>query len=258
MTDLLNTEHVERSRATENNQPTRLLTYREAAETFGTSRSKITRAVKSGALVPESTKRSGRNVWVLELTKLEKWAKSEGLCPAVTTSDYVPTIRDHSPIDREHEPVTTSHDRSYSDVVDDERPDIASNVASELFDRLEAAQRKSVLLELQLQQTQRLLVENNESQHEREARALEAEAKLKEETEQRAMAEDTAATAKEEATKAQAELESLRAEVEKKKAQEQALELMAADLHEARTQLASLEEEKKRPWWRKMFGAKTK
>lgn len=227
MTDLLNTEHVERSRATENNQPTRLLTYREAAETFGTSRSKITRAVKSGALVPESTKRSGRNVWVLELTKLEEWAKNEGLCPAMTTSDYVPTIREHSPIDREHESVTTSYDRSYSDIVDDERPDIASNVASELFDRLEAAQRKSV-------------------------------AKLKEEAEQRAVAEDTADIAKEEATKVQAELELLKAEVAEKKSQEQALELMAADLHEARTQLASLEEEKKRPWWRKMFGAKAK
>lgn len=63
------------------------LTYKEAAERFDTSRSKVTRAVKSGILVPETQKRNGRDILTIRLDHLQEWAVQEGLeCPDVTTA----------------------------------------------------------------------------------------------------------------------------------------------------------------------------
>ena len=88
----------------------------------------------------------------------------------------------------------------------------------QILDRLEQAQRRAIVLELQLQQTQRLLCENNESQHEKEARAKQAEI--------------DAETARQEAAQVKIELETLKTDIALK---EQAWA------------------ESRRPWWKKVF-----
>ena len=77
------------------------LTYREAAERFATSRSKVTRAVKAGLLIPERKKKNGRDILTLRLNDLEKWAQREGLwSPPVTPTESV--------VDREQPRVNTT------------------------------------------------------------------------------------------------------------------------------------------------------
>lgn len=212
------------------------LTYKEAAERFDTSRSKVTRAVKSGILVPETQKRNGRDILTIRLDHLQEWAVQEGLeCPDVTTA-----------VNREH-PRLTADDHGQP-VIDRERPrstedDHEQSGPSELHDRLikhmEQVHRRAVVLELQLQQTQRLLCENNESQHEKEARALEAEAKAQEAKQEASLALEREGEAREEAEVARQEAAQAKIELESLKTEMAAREAEWA--------------EQRKPWYKKLF-----
>ena len=92
-----------------------------------------------------------------------------------------------------------------------------------LVDELRRADRQIMALQYQLGQERRLLSEQAESIVEREALARQAEA-------QKAAVEE---------------------EIEKAKAQQEEL---ASQLKQARAELAKWEEQRQRPWWKKMFG----
>ena len=235
-----------------------LVTLKEAAKYLGTSKNKVWRAVDSGELPATKGKVRGQEAWKVSLEDLEAWAKV-----------YMPELAE-VPRETPESPQGTSS--STSEVLDEtaEAPQGTSSntyevpggysfqtpTGEQILDRLEQAHRRAVVLELQLQQTQRLLVENNESQHEREARALEAEAKAREEAERRAEAELLAETAREEAAQAKSELETLRSEAEAKAKAEEALQLMAADLQALKTEMATKEnqwQEARKPWYKKIF-----
>ena len=210
-----------------------LVTLKEAAKYLGTSKNKIWRAVDSGELPATKGKVKGQDAWKVEIRDLEDWAR-------VYLPELIETPR-HASSNTYEVP------GGYS---------FQTPTGEQILDRLEQAHRRAVVLELQLQQTQRLLVENNESQHEREARALEAEAKAREEAERRAEAERLAETAREEAAQAKSELETLRSEAEAKAKAEEALQLMAADLQALKTEMATKEnqwQEARKPWYKKIF-----
>lgn len=101
-------------------------------------------------------------------------------------------------------------------------PGFHAPTAEQILDRLEASNRRAAILELQLQQTQRLLCERNDDQHEREARAREAEEK--------------AMQAQEQANALAIELESLKTEMS------------------AREARWAEERQASKPWWKRMFG----
>jgi len=193
----------------------------EAAEFCGTSRSKVWRATKQGDLLAEKRQKNGRAVWTVALDDLLAWAKNEGL----SVQDEQSNTREQS------RTVTSEHSAEQS-----------FELHEQLLNRFEQAQRRAILLEMQLQQSQRLLCERNDDQHEREARAKEAEAR--------------AELAREEAEQAKVELERLRVEAEAKARAEEALELMAADLASLKTEMATKEAEwaeKRQPWYKKLF-----
>lgn len=118
-----------------------------------------------------------------------------------------------------------------------------------LVEKLHQEQRRSITLELQLQQSQNLLCERNEDEYEREARALEAEAKAKE-------AEEAAESARQESEQAKLEVEKFQKEAQEKEKAEEALKLMAADLQALKTEMATKEvewSEARKPWYKKLF-----
>ena len=106
-----------------------------------------------------------------------------------TASDRHGTERDGTFHIVENDMVRPGTERSTSDPVwnDPTRPSSNHHVSNsppaevyiELIDRLSRSERRSVELELQLRQSQRLLSENAESIQEREAQAKQVEAQLK-------------------------------------------------------------------------------
>ena len=99
-----------------------------------------------------------------------------------------------------------------------------AEVYSLMLDRISRAERRNVELELILRQHQNLLAENAESLQEGRAEALEAEAKLE-------------------------------AERREREAKEAAITQLTEELKEARSTLAQWEEQRQRPWWKKIFSA---
>lgn len=93
-----------------------------------------------------------------------------------------------------------------------------------LVDRLTRAERRNVELEFILRQHQNLLTENAESLQEVRADTLQAEAKAE-------------------------------AEKREREAREAELKLLAEELKEARSTIVDWEARRKKPWWKKMFGA---
>ena len=253
-----------------------LVTLKEAAKYLGTSKNKVWRAVDSGELPATKGKVKGQEAWKVAIEDLEAWAKAYmpelSEVPRETPETPRGTSSSTSEVLDETAEAPQGTSSSTSEVLDEtaEAPQGASSntyetpggysfqtpTGEQILDRLEQAHRRAVVLELQLQQTQRLLVENNESQHEREARALEAEAKAREEAERRAEAERLAEIAREEAAQAKSELETLRSEAEAKAKAEEALQLMAADLQALKTEMATKEnqwQEARKPWYKKIF-----
>jgi len=242
---------------TETEREETVMTIQDVADRLGVSKKKVWTAVKSGQIEAEKTKRG----------KAWRYSISEDAAESYRLS--LDDSRDWKPVLEGAE--TGNETRNVSQETETQRNETETkqretagndgDTIKELFNRLEMSHRKQVYLEMQLQQTQRLLCENNESQHEREARALEAEAKSKEEEALREQAELEAKQAQEEALRAQSELEELKSVADEKKQAEEALELMAADLAKLKTEISAKEsawvEERKRPWWKKMFGRKS-
>ena len=246
-----------------------LVTLKEAAKYLGTSKNKIWRAVDSGELPATKGKVKGQDAWKVEIRDLEDWARVY-LPELIETPRHASSNTYEVPRETLEAPQGTSSSTSEAprktaevpqgtspNTYEAPRPNsFQTPTGEQILDRLEQAHRRAIVLELQLQQTQRLLVENNESQHEREARALEAEAKAHQEAEKRAEAERLAEEARQEADQARVELEALRVEAEAKTNAEKALQLMAADLQNLKTEMATKEaqwQEARKPWYKKLF-----
>lgn len=163
----------------------------------------------------EKRQKNGRAVWTVAKDDLLEWAEKEGL-----------SVQNEQLTAREQSGTEQSDNREQSRTVANEQsPEQSSGLHEQLLDRFEQTQRRAIFLELQLQQSQRLLCERNEDQHEREARAKEAEAQAE-------MAREEAEIARQEAAQAKIELETLKTELVTKEAEWA---------------------EKRRPWYRKLF-----
>lgn len=169
------------------NELNKPLTLQEAADQLKTSRSRLWRAMSEGHLSVEKRRVAGRSVWTVLESDLAKWA-DEFLSDTMEsslggtanesghTSEYPRTTVNY----REQ-----SFERTRANANDHEQSRLNTNEQSShppvelylaLVDRLQRAERRTVELELTLQQSQRLLCENAESITEREARAKQAEA----------------------------------------------------------------------------------
>lgn len=192
--------------------------FEEAARWCQTSASKIWEGAESGLLLADKSHSSqGARV---RLDDLERWAKCEGLA-----------FEQPEPLE-EPEPIEESEV-----IVEDESDELALQCRAEgpsdwgdfqerLLDRLEHAQRRAVVLELQLRQTQKLLCDSNDNKHEHESRIKEAEAKaeaansqIEKAKEEAELADSVAEEAKQEAARAKIELETLKTEMALKEAQ---------------------------------------
>lgn len=191
------------------------LSFLEAADLCDTSRSKVWRATKQGELLAEKRQKNGRPVWTVALSDLLEWAEREGLS---VQSEQL-NAREQSEPEQ-----SNSHEQSRT-VASEQSPDQSAGLHKQLLDRFEQTQRRAIYLELQLQQSQRLLCERNDDQHEREARAKEAEALAE-------LAREEAEVARQEAAQAKIELETLKTELATREAEWA---------------------EKRKPWYRKLF-----
>jgi hypothetical protein len=168
----------------------------EAAEFCGTSRSKVWRATKQGDLLAEKRQKNGRPVWTVALNDLLEWAEKEGL----SVQNEQLNAREQSEPEQ-----WDSHEQSRT-VTSVHGAEQSVGLHEQLLDRFEQTQRRAIFLELQLQQTQRLLCERNDDQHEREARAKEAESLAE-------LAREEVEVARQEAAQAKIELETLKTEM---------------------------------------------
>lgn len=206
------------------------MTIQDVADRLGVSKKKAWTAVKCGQLEAVKVKRG--NAWRYSITE-----------DAVEA--YRLFLESSDGWDRPEECAETENaTRNVSQETETQRNETATEWAEtfgnrsetlrELFDRLEMSHRKQIFLEMQLQQSQRLLCEVNEDQHEREARAKQAEAKAVLALEREAEAIAQAESAKQEAIQAQIELESLKVEVAAREA---------------------AWAEKRKPWYKRLFGS---
>lgn len=187
------------------NEANRPLTLQEAADHVGTSRSRLWRAMSDGHLNVEKRRVAGRNVWTVRESDLIEWAQeflggadlaldTETLDAREQSLEHPRTTANVHEQSSEHpRTFVNDHEQSY------ERPRTSvnnrehsrTNVSEQisfppssppvelylaLVDRVQRAERRTVELEMTLQQSQRLLCENAESITEREARAQHAEA----------------------------------------------------------------------------------
>lgn len=192
------------------------MTIQDVADRLGVSKKKVWTAVKCGQL--EAVKAKRGNAWRYSITEdaAEAYRLLLDSSDGWERPEETPTTGNETRnVSRE-----TETKRYENKTQQQETPGNGSETIRELFDRLEMSHRKQIFLEMQLQQSQRLLCEVNDDQHEREARAKEAEAR--------------AELAKQEAAQAKIELESLKSEMAAKKA--------------AWT-------EKRKPWYKKLFSA---
>ncbi len=175
------------------------LTLQEAADQLKTSR--LWRAMSDGHLSVEKRRVAGRSVWTVLESDLAKWAEeflSDTLEPSPggtanesgQSTEYSRTTVNYHEQSSEHPRTTTDNreqrfERSRIDANEHDQSRLNTNEQSShppvelylaLVDRLQRAERRTVELELTLQQSQRLLCENAESITEREARARQAEA----------------------------------------------------------------------------------
>ena len=190
------------------NEANRPLTLQEAADQIGTSRSRIWRAMSDGHLGVEKRRVAGRNVWTVLESDLTKWAQEFLDAAELSLNAKTADVREQSfersrtsANDREQSRTNTSEQNSFQP----SHPPVELYLA--LVDRLQRAERRTVELELTLQQSQRLLCENAESITEREARAKQAEAVVAQhqQREEELAAENTRIFAELEATRQQFE-----------------------------------------------------
>ena len=107
-----------------------------------------------------------------------------------------------------------------------------------MLDRVARAERRAVELEFEMKKHRLLLAENAESVHEREAKIKETEAKFEELNEIVKDKDEERDIARAEAAQAKAEAEILRSKI-----------------NEMTMENENLWADKRRPWWKKMFGS---
>ena len=162
------------------------MTLRGAAEYLGTSKNRIWRAVKDGHLPAEEGRYKGQKAWVVSKPDALKWAE-EWMTPEERgTIEHL-----EAPLETTRKGLEAPPEHLGVPSGTSERSDgVFSGTSRSLQDDLVAAlershrelifaERRSVELELQLRQSQRLLSENAESIQEREAQAKQVEAQLK-------------------------------------------------------------------------------
>lgn len=216
------------------NEANRPLTLQEAADQIGTSRSRLWRAMSDGNLNVEKRRVAGRSVWTVLEVDLVRWAE-EFLSEARETSEADSAdVHEHEPEhsrtfantrgqsfersrtstnDREQ---SSEHPRTTVNVREQQRMNTSEQTSEHppqppvelylaLVDRVQRAERRTVELELTLQQSQRLLCENAESITEREAQVKQvaAEAELHKQRENDLATENARLAAELEATRHQ-------------------------------------------------------
>lgn len=135
----------------------------EAADLAGCSRDTIRRAAQKGELKAEMGPGVRGPQWWIQEPDLMSWLDRRDEEPVAQMSTAAP----------QHEPAVLSTASAQSHA-----PSPPAEVYIALIDRLSRAERRSVELELQLRQSQRLLSENAESIVEKDALAREAQAQL--------------------------------------------------------------------------------
>jgi len=190
----------------------------EAADVIGVTKQTLWRAVKAGKLEAVRIKRGSRRA---------EYDVTEDAIAAYQAeyleSIEVPVITDVTDETlRNDTPVTDETSRYATPVTPVSGP--PAEVYSLMLDRISRAERRNVELELILRQHQNLLAENAESLQEGRAETLEIEAKFEEERRER-------------------------------EAKEAAIAQLTEELKEARSTLAQWEEQRQRPWWKKIFSA---
>ncbi|HIB66849.1 MAG TPA: DNA-binding protein [Phycisphaerales bacterium] len=209
-----------------------LISFEEAAKWCNTSATTIWEAAESGLLLAE--KNPVDQSWRVRLDDLERWAKCEN--HPFNRPEFSPQHENET----EQELLEDEATSLSFHIPNSEAPDWA-DFQERLLDRLEHAQRRSVVLELQLRQTQKLLCESNDSklQHEAELKAAQAQTEAAEKAAREArdeieQANSQAEVARQEAARAKIELESLKTEMSAKEAQWA---------------------EMRKPWYKKLFRA---
>ena len=143
------------------------MTLSEAAELIGIPQKRLYRAVKAGKLNATQRHQGSRWEYLVSRDDLEDFDRT--------------TAR---PVDQDGEQVATDQEtgRPTRDATDSPTDQPGSQPPAEVYialiDRLSRAERRSVELELQLRQSQRLLTENAESITEKEALAQQARAQV--------------------------------------------------------------------------------
>lgn len=202
------------------NEANRPLTLQEAADQIGTSRSRLWRAMSDGNLSVKKRRVSGRSVWTVLEEDLVRWAEEFLAEVAEISEANTADVREHEP----EQSRTFTNDREQSSeqlrTSVSEREQQRTNTREQtsehppqppvelylaLVDRVQRAERRTVELELTLQQSQRLLCENAESITEREAQVKQvaAEAELHKQRENDLATENARLAAELEATRHQ-------------------------------------------------------
>lgn len=200
------------------NEANRPLTLQEASDQIGTSRSRLWRAMSDGNLSVKKRRVSGRSVWTVLEQDLVRWAEEFLAEVAEISETNTADVHEHEPEhfrtstnDREpnSEHLRTSANKreqqeaNTSEQTSEHPPQPPVELYLALVDRVQRAERRTVELELTLQQSQRLLCENAESITEREAQVKQVAA----EAEQHKQRENDLAT---ENARLAAELEATR------------------------------------------------
>lgn len=167
------------------------MTLQDAADSLGISKKRLWRAVKAGQIAAVQVEKGQRWEYRVTVDQLEEYRRILGT-EATSWNDpeqVVPTVSERSgATGSETERIgTTERERSVSsrnaerpgrNDPEREKNSPPAEVYIALIDRLARAERRSVELELQLRQSQRLLTENAESITEKDAQTHHAQAQL--------------------------------------------------------------------------------
>ena len=149
----------------------------EVADLLGVSKKKIWQAVKDGALPAQKIKKGNAWRYLIEAADVEAY---RAIMDEPSGWEIVPQHDGNVSETSQNAGASTGNGNAPRETLGNIQ-ETASHPPVELYlalvDRLQRAERRTVELELALQQSQRLLCENAESITEREARAKQAESR---------------------------------------------------------------------------------
>jgi excisionase family DNA binding protein len=152
----------------------------EVADLLGVSKKKIWQAVKDGTLPAQKIKKGNAWRYLIEAADVEAY---RAIMDEPSGWELVPQRAGNVSETPQNDGESAGNGNAPRETLRN-GPETASNPPVELYlalvDRLQRAERRTVELELALQQSQRLLCENVESITEREARAKQAESREQE------------------------------------------------------------------------------